>query len=242
MHSTPHHKPQAWGESVQSRRVHTITDRFSMVNTYLVNEKRLFVINPGTEENIRLLFRYVQHVLRRPIQDIDLIVLTHWNADQRASATVLQHFCHAPIAASIGLQQMLAEQRDHKSRSSHSPIPEKFMLRSLQHLQTDQPPFQISIWLHDVEGLPSHPDWRVIASPGHTPESLCLYNPFSRELLCSDTVMTIRRGNPVVRGSKNPVQVEETIRILRSLPVSYLYPGHGRAILSHRPFKNLDSE
>jgi glyoxylase-like metal-dependent hydrolase (beta-lactamase superfamily II) len=94
--------------------------------------------------------------------------------------------------------------------------------------------------LSDVEGLPDHPDWRVIACPGHAPESLCLYNPFTRELLSGDTVITIRGGIPSVRGSVNPTQLEETIRTLRSLPVSYLYPGCGRAILSHRPLSRLD--
>jgi glyoxylase-like metal-dependent hydrolase (beta-lactamase superfamily II) len=146
------------------------------------------------------------------VHDIDLIVLTHLHPDQRRAAEALRNFCHAPIAASAGVEQLLAERRERK----------------------------ISVWLHDIEGLPDHPDWRVIACSGHTPGSLCLYNPFTRELLCGDTVSTVRGGVPLVRGSTNPAQFAETIRTLRSLPVSYLYPGHGRAILSHRPLSKLD--
>jgi glyoxylase-like metal-dependent hydrolase (beta-lactamase superfamily II) len=218
-----------------------------MTNTYLVNEERLFVIDPGSESNVRLLCRYVQHILRRPIHDIDLIVLTHWNLDQGTAAEALQNVCHAPIAASAGVQQLLAEQRERKSASSLSHTTKKLLPEPPQHLDRCQPDYkhqaqQATIWLHDIERLPSHPDWRVIASPGHTPESLCLYNPFTREMLCGETVITIRGGTPVVRGSRNPVQLEETIRTLRSLPVSYLYPSHGRAILSHHPLSKLDVE
>ncbi len=93
----------------------------------------------------------------------------------------------------------------------------------------------VNLWLEDVAGLPHHNDWRVIASPGHTPESLCLYNAFTKELLCGDTLITLERGNPILRGGtsgSNRRQLEETLRLLRNLDVLYLYPGHGRPILA----------
>jgi len=218
-----------------------------MTNTYLVNEEHLFVIDPVSEGNMRLLNKYVERILHRAIHDIDLIVLTYWNSEQRTAAEMLRNVCHAPIAASAGAQQWLADQQARKGASPFSHLTKKLVPGLLQRLDGIQPDYEhqtspITLWLHDIEGLPGHLDWRVITSPSDSPESLCLYNPFTRELLCGDTVITMRRGVPVVRGSTNPVQLQETIRTLRSLPVSYLYPGHGRAILSHRPFSNLDIE
>src|SRR5260370_39184603 len=110
---------------------------------------------------------------------------------------------------------------------------------TLRHLDLFSPPYarqmeMVDIWLEDVASLPDHPDWRVIASPGHTPESLCLYNPFTWELLCGDTI-TIQEGTPLVRRGTNHRQLEETLRLLRSLRVHYLYPTHGRSILGLRP-------
>ncbi len=90
----------------------------------------------------------------------------------------------------------------------------------------------VDVWLEDVAGVPCHPTWRVIASPGHTPESLCLYNPFTYELICGDTVITLEGGGSLVRGGTNRRQLEETLRTLCSLQVYYLYPGHGRQIIS----------
>src|SRR5260370_27774081 len=92
-----------------------------------------------------------------------------------------------------------------------------------------------------VEGvvcLPNHPDWRATASPGHTPESLCLYTPFSYELLCGDTIATIEGGSLLVRSGTNRHQLEETLQTLRALQVNYLYPGHGRPILSRKALAN----
>jgi hydroxyacylglutathione hydrolase len=100
----------------------------------------------------------------------------------------------------------------------------------------------VDTWLDDVAGLPQHLDWRVIASPGHTPESLCLYNPFTYELLCGDTVITVEGGAPLVRGATDRRRLEDTLRVLRSLEVYYLYPGHGRPILGRRPLSNASVE
>jgi glyoxylase-like metal-dependent hydrolase (beta-lactamase superfamily II) len=100
----------------------------------------------------------------------------------------------------------------------------------------------VDLWLEDGSGLPFHPDWLVIASPGHTPESLCLYNPFTYELLCGDTLITVEGGAPLLRSGTNRRQLSETLRMLRSLEVHYLYPGHGRPILSKHPLNNVDVE
>jgi glyoxylase-like metal-dependent hydrolase (beta-lactamase superfamily II) len=82
----------------------------------------------------------------------------------------------------------------------------------------------------------------VIFSPGHTPESLCLYNPFSYELLCGDTAVSVEGEATLVRNGMNRRQLEQTLSILRALKVYYLYPAHGRPLLSHRALLNARVE
>jgi glyoxylase-like metal-dependent hydrolase (beta-lactamase superfamily II) len=96
--------------------------------------------------------------------------------------------------------------------------------------------------LEDGSTLPFHPNWYSIASPGYTPESLCLYNPYTYELLCGDTIITLEGGSPMLRGGANRHQLTETLRLLRGLVVHYLYPGHGRPILSKDPLKDVEIE
>jgi len=229
VHSKPYNQSQTSREAVQLRRVHTLTDRFSMANTYLVDEERLFVIDPCSVRNVHLLFKYVTHILHRPIHDIDLIVLTHLHPDHKVAAEALRNLCDAPIAAPAGVQPSLTQRQKRKGISAFS-----YTYKHQTH--------EISIWLHDVEGLPNHLDWRVITSPGPTGERLCLYNPFTRELLSGNTIFTIRGKASLVRGNTNPALLREIIETLRNLPISYLYPGHGRAILSHHPLSNLNVE
>ncbi len=225
--------------ALRPRCVHTITDRFSMSNTYLIADDRLLVVDPGSELNVRLLTHYVRHLLHRSPADIDLIVLTNMHQDHTYGIETLRHVCTAPVAASSAALTM--------TQTTQQPVMPK-MLYTLPSRADMTPPLYIQqaafvdIWLQDVGGLPLHPDWRVIASAGHTPESLCLYNPFTSELLSGDTIITVDNGRPLLRRGTNRHQLDETLRVLRSLPVHYLYPGHGRQVVGETPLAHVQLE
>ncbi len=228
--------------SSRPRCVHTITDRFSLSNTYLIEEDKLLVVDPGSEMHTRLLLAYIQHFLHRSPADVDLIVLTHLHPEHTNGVGLLRRFCAAPIAASAAALTI--------SRTSpYTAVPRitHMVPGTLQHLDVFSAQYVqqvkiVDLWLQDVGGLPFHPDWRVIASPGHTPESLCLYNPFTHELLCGDTIVLFDGHAPLLRRGVNRQLLDETMRVLRSLPVRYLYPGHGRQVMSETPLANVQVE
>lgn len=233
----------------QPRHVHTITDRFSMTNTYVIDEERLVVVDPGSVLNTQLLLSYLQRFLHREPTDIDLIVLTHLHPDHTAGADMLRKATGAPIAASDAARHIAREVAESGVTGISQFVGQMFSQAHLpgvlHHLDLFAPAYErqaqlVDIWLKDVDGLPNHLDWRVIASPGHTPESLCLYNPFSYELLCGDTLITLDGGTALVRGGTNRRQLQQTMQTLESLKVYYLYPGHGRPILSMRALAHVE--
>jgi len=241
----------------QARQVHTITDRFSMANTYLVNDERCIVIDPGSVLNAQLTLDYLRRFLRRVPADIDLIVLTHLHPDHTAGVESLRQASKAPVAASIVARQLVESWKagaylEGRGMLGMAYFVDQMLSRAslpgaLHHLDLFAPHYEsqvqmVDIWLEDVVGLPNHLNWRVIASPGHTPESLCLYNPFSYELVCGDTIVTLEGGAALVRGSANRQRLEMTLQTLRSLKVYYIYPGHGRSILSRQAVQNLQVE
>lgn len=234
--------------TAQLRQVHTITDRFSMANTYVLNDERMVIVDPGSELNTRLTIEYIQRFLHRSLAEVDLIILTHLHPDHTAGIDALRRSIKAPVAASVVARQMAeAETQGNRLLPGITHRAGSVLPGAFHHLDILPPAYTsqvklVNIWLNDVEGLPGHPNWRVIASPGHTPESLCLYNPFTYELLCGDTVITLEGGAPLVRGSTNRRQLEITLQTLRSLPIHYLYPGHGRPIISKFPLDTLEIE
>lgn len=243
----------------QPRRVHTITDRFSMTNTYLIHDERIVVVDPCSALNVRLLLNYLQQFLHRTVTDIDLIVLTSFHPDHTGGIASLHQACSAPVAASILARELRESWKDSiRTFTYPPPNPGEAGRVSMTHaLEISAASYTrqvqlVDIWLEDVAGLPNHLDWRVIASPGLTPESLCLYNPFSYELLSGDTIIATERSgagfNPqerasmLLRAGRNRWQQEQTLQVLRDLKVHYLYPGHGRQILARQAIRSIRVE
>jgi len=225
--------------ALRPRCVHTITDRYSMSNTYLIDDTRLVVVDPGSVLNVRLLATYMQNFLHRSPADIDLIVLTNMHQDHTSGIESLRRVCTAPVAASSAALTFTQSELQNTLPKLIYTLPGQ--VSAFPPLSLQQARF-VDVWLRDVGGLPLHPAWRVIASTGHTPESICLYNPFTGELLSGDTIITIDNGTPLLRRGSNRNQLDETLRVLRSLPVRYLYPGHGRQIVGETPLAHVQIE
>ncbi len=235
--------PHSTRTSPRPRQVHTITDRFSLNSTYVVDDGHLVVVDPGSDLHVRQLETYLHRFLYRRTQDIDLIVLTHLHPEHTAGLASLLRLCHAPVAASsaaLRIAQFNAGERHFEPDITHlarSVFPAYFSPVMLTNSSYTQQVHLVDTWLEDKEGLPGHADWRVLASPGHSPESLCLYNPFTTELLSGDTIVIAEERTPLLRSSSSASRrvLEMTLHVLRTLDIRYLYPGHGRALLG----KNL---
>ena len=219
-----------------------------MANTYLILEEGIVIVDPGSVLHARLIVHYLQCFLGRSVGDIDLIVLTHLHPEHTSGVEPLRQISKASVAASIAARQ-LAQTQTHGSRviPGVSHLAGQVLHGAFHHLDLFPQEYTrqiqlVDVWLEDVAGLPNHPDWRVIANPNPTPENLCLYNPFTCELLCGDTVITLEGGAQLARGRTNRRQLEEILQTLSSLEVYYLYPGHGRPILSKHAITNLQVE
>lgn len=84
--------------------------------------------------------------------------------------------------------------------------------------------------LEDEMPLPGASAWTVLTAPGHTDDSICLWNRDSRTLLSGDAVFTAK-GRP--RFAPDIVDAGAAARTearLRALPVEHLLPGHGLPI------------
>jgi hydroxyacylglutathione hydrolase len=221
---------------LQPRQIHTITDRFSMANTYLIVADLLIVVDPCSELNVRLLYKYLNTVLHRSSAEIALVVLTNLHADQTTALAALRRHAQVPVAAAAALRKL------ERSQSRLLKVSPRVLRSGLFPDNFERQLRLVDTWLEDGAGLSVDPQWRVIASPGHSPDSLCLYNPFSRELLCGDTVLGVERHIPVLHGGSDQRQLEDLLQFLRSLRVHYLYPGHGRPILAEHPLARISIE
>ena len=76
----------------------------------------------------------------------------------------------------------------------------------------------------DIRGLEG---WRIIETPGHTPDSLCLFHSNSRSLISGDTIVNMSGCGELNRFCCSWTDIRKSFRKLSALPVENLYPGHG---------------
>jgi glyoxylase-like metal-dependent hydrolase (beta-lactamase superfamily II) len=87
--------------------------------------------------------------------------------------------------------------------------------------------------LDDGMPLPGASAWTVLNSPGHTDDSVTLWNETSRTLLSGDAVITIKGQPRFAPDTVDDDAARKTTARLRALPVEHLLPGHGLPIHAH---------
>lgn len=78
--------------------------------------------------------------------------------------------------------------------------------------------------------VPGASGWVVVATPGHTDDSIALWHETSRTLLSGDAVLSARGHAWITPETVDSAAARSTAEHLQGLPVAHLLPGHGRPV------------
>jgi len=184
-------------------RVYKIKNSPYEANAYLVNSSVL--VDAGIEAKT-VLEDLQNHIA---LEDLELIILTHC------------HFDHCGAAAGVS-QETGARIAIHEADSL---LLDNSLATVSSMFGQPAPGFKPDWLLKGGEVLAGL--LKVIHTPGHTPGSICLYEPGSKSLFSGDTVFP---GGSVGRtdlSGGDSRRLVESLRSLSLLDVKNLYPGHG---------------
>jgi glyoxylase-like metal-dependent hydrolase (beta-lactamase superfamily II) len=86
--------------------------------------------------------------------------------------------------------------------------------------------------LCEGQPVPYLPHWELIATPGHTTDSVCFYNRQEKTLLTGDTILNTQ-GRCTLNGfCCDATAIRRSFQKLLPLTVANIYPGHGRPLHS----------
>ncbi|HEX7534715.1 MAG TPA: MBL fold metallo-hydrolase [Syntrophales bacterium] len=176
-------------------------------NTYLIDGELKILIDPGH----RHLFEYVRRnlaALNISPDQIDLAIVTHGHPD------------HLEAVEGLGKATMFAmNEEEHRFISElagkYFKIPEPlFFLRE----------GDLTIGEHRFE---------VIATPGHSPGSICLYWPEKKALFTGDLVFRESIGRTDLPGG-NDSMLKESVKRISQMDIDYLLCGHGEIVVGRK--------
>lgn len=228
--------------------VHLISGGYA--NTYLIEDgTSLVAVDVGTAtaaNNIR------QRLLERSrtLPPLRMVTATHFHIDHVGGISRIVHlFPHAevcfvtavgdylqrrkklalfPLAKWLkGLLPVVMAEENHLRNTAASltsdtvaiPLP---ILRNL--LPTRYSPLYT---LDEGRGVPHLPHWDLITTPGHTPDSICLYNSEEGILVSGDTILNMRGSGELNNFCTDCEKIKESFQKLLTLKIKTVYPGHG---------------
>ncbi len=177
-------------------------------NCYIINGKKMVVIDTGLPGNSRKIINYIRVGLKRSPNDVTTIILTHYHPEHSGNVYELKNLTGAIVAV---------HSNDADYISGKKPIPGEGT--SIQHVNPDT-------ILQDgdkIAGL------TCVHCPGHTAGSIALYDP-NRKILFSGDTLCYDEGKvqgPRKEFSDDMDQVKNSIIALSGLDYDLLLPGHG---------------
>lgn len=180
------------------------------VNCYIAGDegsREVIVIDPGGD------VRTIVDALRQMRARVTGIVLTHAHFDHVLGLAGLKANTPAPLWIGEAEQPVLEraeEQAKHFGLEIPSvPKPDKLL--------KDGDTFAVG-----------SVDFQVIATPGHSPGSICLYAAGSKSLFSGDTLMRGGIGRTDLPGGSMAEELKSIRTKLLTLPLeARVYPGHG---------------
>lgn len=175
------------------------------------------VVDTGHPEDVAETVRLVEQVVT--LADIRLIVNTHCHWDHVGANAALRALSGAPTAVSAATARIFAA---HDRRAMW-----------LDYFAADCEPIAVDVTWQDGQMVELGAyTFEVIATPGHAPDSIALYQPESRLLISADALHEGDCGilNTAVHGDHILDEAIAAVNRLQHYEIALALPGHGGLI------------
>lgn len=190
-------------------------------NTYLINGSKRILVDPG---HYHLFGNIKDHLsgLSIPLQDLDLIFLTHGHPDH---VEAIRAFSNSRALVAL-----------HETELD-------FLKKLAPHYGTAMgiADFEPQILLREGALQVGDMKFQIIHAPGHSPGSICLYWPQEKALFTGDVIFNQGIGRTDLPGGDGET-LKESIRRLSKLDVEHLLSGHGEIVSGAARVKRNFSE
>ena len=236
-----------------------VIPKSGFARTYLIEEgKKIMAVDVGSIGAAQEIEAYCTDVIQKSTQDIRFIAATHFHIDHIGGIGTLLRNCSPETLVLFHpfVQEHLAGSRElppmenwinglvPTALASLSNIkkPSDFTPETLSGIPLAvtkdrvRLPYESSIRYFDANRLPRYQigfgDWEVIATPGHTEDSVSLYRNITKELICGDLIIGDSDGTGHLNNfCQNEKLIQETFKMLKeNIRPVVIYPGHGDII------------
>jgi len=242
-----------------------------LAQAYLITDEKdgLMVVDVGSVGAAQAVEDFCVHTIKRSLMAIRIIAATHFHIDHIGGIAALLEKCspkttvlfHPLVKAYLKAGRPLSPMRNWITGLLPTLIGGTFGIRKWSDLAFDGPAGAPLPFFRDLQRV-SYADrirflegnrlprsrigfggWEVIATPGHTEESVVFYNEASGELITGDLILGRKDGRGYVnRFCWDGGQIRRSFAaLMETIHVRIIFPGHGPVIWSAEDaFRKVD--
>jgi hydroxyacylglutathione hydrolase len=194
-------------------------------NCYMVSNNEIFLVDTGMPGKSNEIVDYLKNNLKAKPQDIETIVITHHHFDHTGSLDKLKKLTNAKVAVHSADAEYLSGEKNQAGSVLMVPLVK--LMNLIYRIQ----PVKADILLKEGDQIG---DYRVIHTPGHTPGSICLYNPKNKVIFVGDNLQYSKGKikSPSSRLIPEPELYKESMKKLGDLDIEVILTGHGPPVKS----------
>lgn len=208
--------------------------RFSGVsNCYLEYNGDIFLVDTGMPGKSGEVIDFIQKYLDKNKNELKYIVITHNHIDHIGSLDKIKEKTGARVAIHTDDAEELASGKNQGGNPVYGVLVKvmKFIYR-MKQVKPD-------VLLEDGDTIAGY---HVIHTPGHTPGSICLYNPENKVLFAGDNIR-LSKGKLESPGSRllpEPDKYRESMKKIADLDMEVILTGHGQPVTEKAKQKLLE--
>jgi len=218
-------------------------------NSFMLAGERIVAVDVGTPAVAAKCLDIVMRTLHRHVSDIEWIVATHYHVDHVGGIEELLRFTSAKVLRPEGIRGHIEGAEPlvfpgglrwvnivTNQIEMGSIRPSGGDLEGLSRISriglpwglNRKVPFEVEGYLEHGQDLPGGNGFTIIATPGHTPCSVCFHQAESGTLISGDTIICGMVGPIVNSFVADPAQILTSVDGLRRYKIRRILPGHGR--------------
>lgn len=163
--------------------------------TYMaVYSDKLLLLDSGCRCDVDKILAYITDTLKRPVDQLKTVMVTHMHPDHAGGAELLRHRTGCLIVsakAQKGWYQGLLGRISHLNDLGLTYYVANRQGKSIANVWYD-PLLKADIEVEDGEPIPGFEDWIVLETPGHTDRDLSLWHPKTKQAYTADLILMIR--------------------------------------------------
>jgi len=234
--------------------VHWVPD-CGFARSYIIEEDEgLMVVDVGSIGAAQEIEAYCTQILNRPLRDIRFIAATHFHIDHIGGIGALLQQCspetkvlfHPLVQDYLDGTRELSPMKNWLSGLLPTVVSSFPGVKNLSDVTFENTagiplstfsdylylPYEDQIRYFDSVCFPHYRlgfgNWEVLATPGHTEDSVSLFNADTRELICGDLIIGRKDGTgDLNRFHYDPEVICKSYWRVRDLIPEVIYPGHG---------------